>query len=217
RDKLDMLMRDSYGNYVVQTALDVADQQQRVEIIEAILPLLPLIRSTPYGKRIYSKLQRDGFISAVPSAAGSRHASPTLGPTHAAHPATLSSMSLYPQVPTAAMAPPGSVAGAGVSRGVSPSTNGAFQQHYPPGGVYYYNMAPMDAAIPQLHHAAAGSMVAPPHPSGMVSAGGSGAPAFDYAAIGRAAVAPMAMQSAPTSAGAPSGAAIASPTHHTNR
>ncbi|KAJ2612768.1 hypothetical protein H4S08_002558 [Coemansia sp. RSA 1365] len=217
RDKLDMLMRDSYGNYVVQTALDVADQQQRIEIIEAILPLLPLIRSTPYGKRIYSKLQRDGFISAVPSAAGSRHASPTLGPTHSAHSATLSSMSLYPQVPTNSMAPPGSVAATGLGRGVSPSTNGAFQQHYPPGGVYYYNMAPMDTVIPQLHHAAAVSMMAPPHPSGMLSAGGGGASAFDYTSIGRAAATPMAMSSVPTSAGAPSRAPIASPTHHVNR
>ncbi|KAJ2080271.1 hypothetical protein H4R24_003189 [Coemansia sp. RSA 988] len=217
RDKLDMLMRDSYGNYVVQTALDVADQQQRIELIEAILPLLPLIRSTPYGKRIYSKLQRDGFISAIPSAAGSRHASPTLGPTHAAHPANLSSMSLYSQVPTAAMPPPGSIPNAGLSRGVSPLTNGAFQQHYPPGGVYYYNMAPMDAAIPQLHHGAAGSMVGPPHPSGMVSAGGGGAPAFDQAAVGRAAATSMAMSSSPASANTPSSAAIASPTHNANR
>ncbi|KAJ2038667.1 hypothetical protein H4S04_008298, partial [Coemansia sp. S16] len=99
REKLDALMRDSYGNYVVQTALDFADQYQRLDIIEAIIPLLPLIRHTPYGKRIYIKLQRDGFVSAVPSAAGSRHASPTLGPSHGSHSTTaISSMSLYPQM-----------------------------------------------------------------------------------------------------------------------
>ncbi|KAJ1670447.1 hypothetical protein GGF38_001520 [Coemansia sp. RSA 25] len=124
REKLDMLMRDSYGNYVVQTALDFADQYQRLDIIEAIIPLLPLIRHTPYGKRIYIKLQRDGFVSAVPSAAGSRHASPTLGPSHGSHSTTaLSSMSLYPQMPA-----PGngsvSAIGANLSRGVSPSAGG---------------------------------------------------------------------------------------------
>ncbi|KAJ1941241.1 hypothetical protein GGF37_003637, partial [Kickxella alabastrina] len=100
REKLDMLMRDSYGNYVVQTALDFADQTtQRLEIIEAILPLLPHIRHTPYGKRIFIKLQRDGFVSAVPSAACSRHASPILGPSHGSHStAANASMPLYPQL-----------------------------------------------------------------------------------------------------------------------
>ncbi|KAJ1818339.1 hypothetical protein LPJ60_004378 [Coemansia sp. RSA 2675] len=131
REKLDMLMRDSYGNYVVQTALDFADQYQRLDIIEAILPLLPLIRHTPYGKRIYIKLQRDGFVSAVPSAAGSRHASPTLGPSHGSHSTTaISSMSLYPQMGNAAPSASGSGSvasiGANLSRGVSPlaGTNG---------------------------------------------------------------------------------------------
>ncbi|KAJ2876330.1 hypothetical protein GGH93_000830 [Coemansia aciculifera] len=122
REKLDALMRDSYGNYVVQTALDFADQYQRLDIIEAIIPLLPLIRHTPYGKRIYIKLQRDGFVSAVPSAAGSRHASPTLGPSHGSHSTTaISSMSLYPQMGSTAPGS-GSMAsiGANLSRGVSP-------------------------------------------------------------------------------------------------
>ncbi|KAJ2737258.1 hypothetical protein H4S06_006631, partial [Coemansia sp. BCRC 34490] len=141
RDRLDMLMRDSYGNYVVQTALDLADSQLRGDLIEAILPLLPLLRHTPYGKRIYIKLQRDGLVSAVPSAAGSHHASPILGPSHGAHSTTaLSSMNMYPQMmapglmlpPAGGSIPgggmPGSAnsasAGAALSRGVSPSSGG---------------------------------------------------------------------------------------------
>ncbi|KAJ1930285.1 hypothetical protein FBU59_006979 [Linderina macrospora] len=120
-------MRDSYGNYVVQTALDFADPQQRLEIIDAIRPLLPTIRHTPYGKRIYTKLQRDGFVSAVPSAAGSRHASPTLGPSIASHSAVaIASMPLYS--PAAGHAPPAAAGpmaaiGSAVSRGVSPIGN----------------------------------------------------------------------------------------------
>ncbi|KAJ2091586.1 hypothetical protein IW140_000962 [Coemansia sp. RSA 1813] len=143
RERLDMLMRDSYGNYVVQTALDFADNQVRAELIEAIVPLLPLIRHTPYGKRIFIKLQRDGFVSAVPSAAGSRHASPILGPSHSAHSTTaLSSMNMYPQMmapgltlpPTNGSAPSAgavsgasgsSSVGAALSRGVSPLAGGA--------------------------------------------------------------------------------------------
>lgn len=53
-------MRDSYGNYCVQTALDYAEPGQRALLVEGIRPVLPLIRNTPYGKRIQNKLQRLG-------------------------------------------------------------------------------------------------------------------------------------------------------------
>ena len=62
----------------VQTALDYAEPGQRMivgaptsifllvsltwlpsQLVEGIRPILPLIRNTPYGKRIQSKLQRD--------------------------------------------------------------------------------------------------------------------------------------------------------------
>ncbi|KAJ3879349.1 ARM repeat-containing protein [Lentinula edodes] len=59
RTRLEKLLRDSYGNYCVQTALDYADPAQRVLLVEGIRPVLPLIRNTPYGKRIQNKLQRE--------------------------------------------------------------------------------------------------------------------------------------------------------------
>ncbi|KAJ1752869.1 hypothetical protein LPJ78_000936 [Coemansia sp. RSA 989] len=236
REKLEMLMRDSYGNYVVQTALDFADQHQRVEIIEAILPLLPLIRNTPYGKRIYSKLQRDGFISAVPSAAGSRHASPTLGPTHGAHSSTsISAMSLYPHGQNSGMPPPAAnaaAAGAALSRGVSPAANGskppisqprpfaqcqansAFQQQQQQqqqhaGGMYYYNMVPVDASgQPQAHNAV--PLMASVHPNSMPSMNGGH---YDQAGV-----ASVPSVSAPSSAAAGSSrTSISSPTHQNSR
>ncbi|RXW18444.1 hypothetical protein EST38_g7413 [Candolleomyces aberdarensis] len=58
RSRLEKLLRDSYGNYCVQTALDYADPAQRALLVEGIRPVLPLIRNTPYGKRIQNKLQR---------------------------------------------------------------------------------------------------------------------------------------------------------------
>lgn len=58
RSRLEKLLRDSYGNYCVQTALDYADPNQRALLVEGIRPVLPLIRNTPYGKRIQNKLQR---------------------------------------------------------------------------------------------------------------------------------------------------------------
>jgi len=59
RPKLEKLLRDSFGNYCVQTALDYAEPAQRIMLVEGIRPILPLIRNTPYGKRIQSKLQRE--------------------------------------------------------------------------------------------------------------------------------------------------------------
>ena len=70
------MLRDSYGNYCVQvrrtsplprapllthdkTALDYAEPGQRALLVDGIRPVLPLIRNTPYGKRIQNKLQRE--------------------------------------------------------------------------------------------------------------------------------------------------------------
>lgn len=61
RTRLEKLLRDSYGNYCVQTALDYADPNQRTLLVEGIRPVLPLIRNTPYGKRIQNKLQRENM------------------------------------------------------------------------------------------------------------------------------------------------------------
>ncbi|KAH9836606.1 ARM repeat-containing protein [Rhodofomes roseus] len=74
RTRLEKLLRDSYGNYCVQTALDYAEPSQRALLVEGIRPVLPLIRNTPYGKRIQNKLQRehvDGF-----GGGGYHHSSP---------------------------------------------------------------------------------------------------------------------------------------------
>ncbi|KAI0320995.1 ARM repeat-containing protein [Amylostereum chailletii] len=59
RTRLEKLLRDSYGNYCVQTALDYAEPGQRALLVDGIRPVIPLIRNTPYGKRIQNKLQRE--------------------------------------------------------------------------------------------------------------------------------------------------------------
>ncbi|CDS09247.1 hypothetical protein LRAMOSA10607 [Lichtheimia ramosa] len=56
---IEKLLRDSFANYVVQTCLEYADEDQRLHLIDLIRPHLPSIRSTPYGKRISSKIQRE--------------------------------------------------------------------------------------------------------------------------------------------------------------
>lgn len=55
--ELDRLLRDSFANYVIQTALDYANPAMKARLIEAIRPYLPAIRTTPYGRRIQAKIQ----------------------------------------------------------------------------------------------------------------------------------------------------------------
>ncbi|CAO3576649.1 unnamed protein product [Absidia cylindrospora] len=59
QSNMEKLLRDSFANYVIQTCLDYADQDQKVQLVERIRPHLASIRSTPYGKRIHSKIQRE--------------------------------------------------------------------------------------------------------------------------------------------------------------
>jgi hypothetical protein len=53
---LDKLLRDSYANYVVQTAMDFADEETKPLLIKNIRDVLPTIRNTPHGRRVQSKV-----------------------------------------------------------------------------------------------------------------------------------------------------------------
>ncbi|RMZ79770.1 hypothetical protein DV738_g3205, partial [Chaetothyriales sp. CBS 135597] len=55
-NELEKMLRDSFANYVVQTALEFADEQSRARLTDAIRPILPAIKSTPHGRRIASKI-----------------------------------------------------------------------------------------------------------------------------------------------------------------
>ncbi|RKF62256.1 putative rna-binding protein [Erysiphe neolycopersici] len=67
QNEIDRLLRDSFGNYVIQTALDYASPDMKARLIEAVRPHLPPIRSTPHGRRIQAKISgneaRNGSIS----------------------------------------------------------------------------------------------------------------------------------------------------------
>ncbi|KAH3762630.1 armadillo-type protein [Pelomyxa schiedti] len=54
------LLQDPFGNYVVQTALSHADPSQHRALVEKINPHLPQLRNTPYGKRIQTKVMKEG-------------------------------------------------------------------------------------------------------------------------------------------------------------
>lgn len=55
-NELEKMLSDSYANYVVQTALEYADAETRTKLVDAIRPILPAIRQTPYGRRIQNKI-----------------------------------------------------------------------------------------------------------------------------------------------------------------
>ena len=55
--EMERLLRDSFANYVIQTALDYATPHMKIQLVEVIRPILPTIRATPYGRRIQAKIQ----------------------------------------------------------------------------------------------------------------------------------------------------------------
>jgi hypothetical protein len=58
-DALGLLLQDPFANYVIQTALGVADPAAHDKLADAIKPHMPALRNTPYGKRIQNKLMKD--------------------------------------------------------------------------------------------------------------------------------------------------------------
>jgi hypothetical protein len=55
-NEIERYLRDSFANYVYQTALDYASPQMKHRLVELIRPHLTAIRNTPYGRRISAKI-----------------------------------------------------------------------------------------------------------------------------------------------------------------
>lgn len=56
-DKFGMMLNDPFGNYVLQTSLDVAKPSDLTKLALCLHPLLPSIKNTPHGRRIMTKIQ----------------------------------------------------------------------------------------------------------------------------------------------------------------
>lgn len=72
-NRIATLLRDSFGNFTVQTALNEAEPDQRDQLLSVILPLMPNLRHTPCGRRLEAKIteyEREGVLphSAMSSA-----------------------------------------------------------------------------------------------------------------------------------------------------
>lgn len=56
-EKFGLLLNDPFGNYVLQTSLDVATAADLAKLALALQPLLVNIKNTPHGRRIMTKIQ----------------------------------------------------------------------------------------------------------------------------------------------------------------
>lgn len=77
--ELEKMLRDSFANYVVQTAMDFADPETRARMVDAIRPILPSIRQTPHGRRIAGKMmgsEGSGRTSGATSSTASGQVTP---------------------------------------------------------------------------------------------------------------------------------------------
>lgn len=57
KDRFSEMLNDAFGNYVLQTSLDVANPDDLSKLSLALQPLLPNIKNTPHGRRIMTKIQ----------------------------------------------------------------------------------------------------------------------------------------------------------------
>ena len=52
------MVKDQYANYVIQTMVDVVNDEQRMMIVQRIKKHVPNLRKIPYGKHIISRIER---------------------------------------------------------------------------------------------------------------------------------------------------------------
>ncbi|KAI5864268.1 ARM repeat-containing protein [Durotheca rogersii] len=95
--EMERLLRDSYGNYVVQTALEHSTYHMKLRLVDAIRPILPNIRATPYGRRLQAKIQQHDSRN-VNAGGQTTPADPTQGqiPARPPHSRTMTTQSAVP-------------------------------------------------------------------------------------------------------------------------
>lgn len=75
-NELEKMLRDSFANYVVQTAMDFSDADTRGRIVDSVRPILPLIRQTPHGRRIAGKIMAAEGSGRTPATANGQVTAP---------------------------------------------------------------------------------------------------------------------------------------------
>ncbi|KAI4385338.1 hypothetical protein MLD38_003378 [Melastoma candidum] len=52
--RLDQVLQDPYGNYVIQSTITTSKGALRAAIVKAIKPYVPALLTNPYGKKVLS-------------------------------------------------------------------------------------------------------------------------------------------------------------------
>ena len=50
------IIKDQYGNYVVQKAMTISDKETVIKIIKQIKPIIPELLESNIGRKVYEKL-----------------------------------------------------------------------------------------------------------------------------------------------------------------
>lgn len=87
---LEELVRNQFGNYVVQTAIEHATSHQKARLVDAVRPMLPAIKTTAFGRKIQHKIAT--YDSTRASLSGPRLAANQRTPADA----TMGQLSLRP-------------------------------------------------------------------------------------------------------------------------
>jgi hypothetical protein len=127
--EIERLLRDSFANYVIQTALEYATPHMKFRLVDCIRPILPSIRSTPYGRRIQAKIQSFENRGSANSSGQATPAENGQGqiPLRASHNRAMSN--------TTSTLPNGGSFSNGASGGLNNATLHGNQQPFPTSGV----------------------------------------------------------------------------------
>ncbi|KAI8467655.1 MAG: armadillo-type protein [Monoraphidium minutum] len=86
---LHQMMRDQFGNYVVQKLLEVCNEDQRERLLEQLRVQLPYLKRLTYGKHIVARVEKllcsgarisTGALAAAAAAAASASVAPAAAP-----------------------------------------------------------------------------------------------------------------------------------------
>ena len=61
---MNELICDRFGNYVIQKAIDTADEERQRRMIAMIIPMVEMIRREPFGRQLYVKLYNKYMLFA---------------------------------------------------------------------------------------------------------------------------------------------------------
>ena len=64
KNVMNELICDRFGNYVIQKAIDTADEERQRRMIAMIIPMVEMIRREPFGRQLYVKLYNKYMLFA---------------------------------------------------------------------------------------------------------------------------------------------------------